>query len=112
MASYDSFERVRTSPTLLLLGTTVVLFTAYALVHTFFLRRISPDAPPAVRDNYPLTGAWGFWNRRWEFFQNACSRSSTGNFSFHAGSHHLIGLSGEKARQVFFDSRELGFEEG
>jgi len=112
MAIYDCFERVKTSPTLLLLGTTVGLFTVYVLVHTFFLRRISPDAPPEVRANYPLTGAWGFWNRRWEFFQNARGRSSTGNFSFHAGPHHLVGLSGEKSRQLFFDSRELGFAEG
>jgi hypothetical protein len=111
MAVYECFERVKTSPTLLLLGT-VVLFTAYVLVHTFFLRRISPDAPPEIGANYPLTGAWGFWNRRWDFFKNASSRSSTGNFSFHAGSHHLVGLSGQKSRQIFFDSRELDFEEG
>jgi hypothetical protein len=112
MANYEIFERVKMSPTLLLLGATVVSFTAYVLLHTFFLRRIAPDAPLEVRANYPLTGAWGFWNRRWEFFQKACARSSTGNFSFHAGSHHLVGLSGGKSRQIFFDSRDLGFSEG
>ncbi|ORY18132.1 cytochrome P450 6A1 [Clohesyomyces aquaticus] len=94
-----------------LLASTTVLFTAYIIVHSY-LRRIPANAPPTIGEDLPLTGAFGFWTRRWDFFRNARDRSPTGNFSFHAGSHQVVGISGDKARQLFFESRDLGFAEG
>jgi len=40
------------------------------------------------------------------------AKSKTGNFSFHAGPNTIVALSGDKGRQLFFDSKELGFAEG
>ena len=111
MAVID-IERVTTSPTLFLATTSTILFVAYVLVHTFFLRRLPPNAPPAVSGNFPLTGATGFWSRRWDFYRRARAHASTGNFSFHAGPNTIVGLSGEKGRRLFFESKELGFAEG
>lgn len=111
MALFDSLERVSTSPTVFLLVSTTVLFTAYVLVVTY-LRRIPANAPPVASDDFPLTGAVRFWTKRWEWFQQTRLHTPTGNFTFHAGPNTLVALSGEKGRRLFFESRDLGFAEG
>ncbi|KAF2184121.1 cytochrome P450 [Zopfia rhizophila CBS 207.26] len=111
MSVFDYIERVTTSPTLFLLVAATVLLTAYAVLHSYF-RRLPSNAPPTVSDDLPITGAFGFWTRRWDFFRNARAHTSTGNFSFHAGPHTVVGLSGDKGRQLFFESRDLGLAEG
>lgn len=112
MALLDFVQRITTSPTLALLFGVAVFFTIYNIVHTFFIRRIPANAPPVVRDNFPITGAWAFWTRRWDWYRQQMRRSNTGNFSFHAGPNTIIGLSGDKGRQLFFESKDLGFGEG
>ncbi|KAF2464350.1 cytochrome P450 6A1 [Lindgomyces ingoldianus] len=111
MALLDTLDRQTSSPIVLLLVSTTVLFTTYVLLHTYF-RRVPSNAPPVVSENFPLTGAIAFWTRRWDFFRNARDHAAGGNFSFHAGPNTIIGLSGDKGRQLFFDSRDLGFGEG
>lgn len=71
-----------------------------------------PKAPKVARHNYPIVGALGFFTERWTFCQRAIADSPTGNFSFHLGKHPIIGVSGEEARKVFFDNRQLSFAEG
>ena len=75
-------------------------------------RKLPHKAPRSVKNNFPFTGALGFWTKRWEFYTAAIKHSHTGNFSFHVGSNLLIGLSGEKSRRVFFETRELDLDEG
>lgn len=77
-----------------------------------YSHEISRNAPPVVKGNLPLSGAWGFWGARWEWCRSVRDWSPTGNYSFHVGRHHVIGLSGDEGRQVFFDSKELGLTEG
>ncbi|KAF2263282.1 cytochrome P450 6A1 [Lojkania enalia] len=110
MAVLASLGRITTSPAIILISLTV-LFTVYVLWHTYW-RQIPENAPPAVSDNLPLTGALGFWTRRWDFYTYHRDRAPTGNFSFHAGPNHIVALSGDKGRSLFFESRELGFAEG
>jgi hypothetical protein len=88
-----------------------VPFTIYAL---FFSSRYEfpSKAPKLVDEGWPLLGALRFFTARWEFFQHARSHSPSGNFSFRLGKYPLIGLTGEKGRQVFFENRDLGFAEG
>jgi sterol 14-demethylase len=69
-------------------------------------------APPRVKEGYPLLGAFRFFTARWEFFQHSRAQAPSGNFSFFLGKHPVIGLTGDKARKLFFESRELGFAEG
>ena len=112
MAVPDVLNRVTASPTLLLFVSTAVLLAAYTIVHTFFIRRLPPNAPAEVGDNFPIAGAFGFWTERWTWFRRRRDQSKTGNFSFHAGPNTIVGLSGDKGRQLFFDSKDLGFAEG
>lgn len=89
-----------------------VLLVAYTIAHTFFIRRLPPNAPPEVSDNIPISGAIGFWTERWSWFRRRRDQSKSGNFSFHAGPNTIVALSGDKGRQLFFDSKDLGFAEG
>ncbi|KAL5115343.1 hypothetical protein ACEQ8H_006788 [Pleosporales sp. CAS-2024a] len=112
MARFDFVQPITTSPTLALLGACAVFTALYAIVHTLFLRRFPSNAPPVVPDNYPIIGATSFWTRRWDWYQQCMRQSKTGNFSFHAGPNKVVGLSGQSARQFFFESKDLSFAEG
>ncbi len=112
MASLHLFDRLPLSPTLLVLVSSAVVSLVYVLLQTFFLRRLHPDAPPQVSDDFPITGPPRWWTQRWEWWQKSRNASSTRNFSFHAGGHTVIGLSGARGRKIFFESKQLGFNEG
>ncbi|KAH9861690.1 hypothetical protein J1614_011443 [Plenodomus biglobosus] len=112
MALSRLFDRITSSYTLTLLAAFVVLSVLFVIIHTLFLRRIPSNAPPTVSDDAPIVGAIGFWTERWSWFERQRNASKTGNFSWHAGAHTILGLSGDKSRQVFFESKELGFKEG
>ena len=111
MSVFDTIERVTTSPTLFLLVSSLVLSAAYVILHTWF-RRLPANAPPAVSDDFPITGAIRFWTKRWDFVRRARDQTSTGNFSFHAGPNTIVALNGDAGRKLFFESRDLGFQEG
>ncbi|KAF2846683.1 cytochrome P450 [Plenodomus tracheiphilus IPT5] len=105
-------DRIASSYTLTLLAGCIVLSVVFIVIHTLFLRRIPKNAPPTVSDDVPIVGAIGFWTERWTWFQRKRDTSTTGNFSWHAGAHTIIGLSGDRGRQVFFETKGLGFKEG
>jgi len=96
---------------LLLVGF-AIFFSIYTVVHTFFIRRIPANAPPEARNNFPVTGAVGFWTKRWDWYRQRRDEAATGNFSFHAGPNTIVGLSGDAGRKLFFESKDLGFSEG
>jgi sterol 14-demethylase len=111
MALLDIVGGVLRSPTLLLLLSAAVILV-FVVVHTFFIRKLPTNAPHVASDNYPLTGPWGFWTERWDWYRRQRDQSATGNFSFHAGPNTIVALAGEEGRKLFFESRELGFAEG
>jgi hypothetical protein len=111
MGLLTSFERVNMSPTLIVTTSLVAWFT-YVVVHALFLRKLPQNAPPIAMGNYPVLGAVRFWTDRWGFIKDARRRSPTGNFSFYAGSNLIVGLSGQKGRRLFYETRELTLEEG
>lgn len=92
----------------------ILLVTILPVYHLLriYSHAILKNAPPVVKGNLPLSGAWGFWGARWDWCKAVRDWSSTGNYSFHVGRHHVVGLSGDAGRQVFFDSKELGLVEG
>jgi cytochrome P450 len=112
MALLNTIDCVSNAPTLFLLVGSASCFTIYAVLHTFFIRQLPPNAPQEVPDNYPIAGAFGFWTKRWDWFRMRRDQANTGNFSFHAGPNTIVGLSGDKGRQLFYDSKDLGFGEG
>lgn len=46
------------------------------------------------------------------FWKGSRDESKTGNFSFWLGSRHVVGVTGEAARKVFFDHPQLEFVQG
>ncbi|USP78667.1 CypX Cytochrome P450 [Curvularia clavata] len=112
MAVLDFVQPISTSPVLALVSGSAALFVIFVIVHTFAIRRLPSNAPPEVPDNYPITGAWAFWTRRWDWYRQRKSESKTGNFSFHAGPHTVVALSGDQARQLYFECKNLNFVEG
>ncbi|KAI4659298.1 uncharacterized protein J4E78_005725 [Alternaria triticimaculans] len=77
-----------------------------------YSHRVPKNAPPQVKDDLAVVGALGFWTRRWEWWSERRDQSKTGTFSFHAGPNMIVALSGDKGRQLFFESKDLGFTEG
>ncbi|TQN66212.1 Obtusifoliol 14-alpha demethylase [Colletotrichum shisoi] len=97
----------------LLLLASVPLFGIYVAVYTLSRRVPWPaNAPPIALDNYPITGSWGFWGRRWSWHRRQRDATPSGNFAFHAGPNTIVGLSGDAGRRLFFESKDLGFGEG
>lgn len=90
----------------------VLSLAGYSFLKPLLFRRIHPNAPPLVQDNSLIVGAHGFWGKRWSWFKQSSDASQTGSFSFHAGGHFVVGVSGDKAREWFFNSRELDFNQG
>lgn len=74
--------------------------------------QFSTKSPKPVSGGFPILGAVRFFTARLDFFRHAQAEAPTGNFSFFLGKHPIVGLSGDKARSLFFESRELGFAEG
>lgn len=89
----------------------VFLIPVYQLLR-LYSHHVPKNAPPVVKGDMPFSGAWGFWGARWDWCKGVRDLSRSGNYSFHVGRHHVIGLSGDEGRQVFFESKELGLVEG
>jgi hypothetical protein len=70
------------------------------------------SSPKPTSTNRPIIGDIGFFTARWTWWNKSVAQSSTGNFSYHLGKHAIVGVSGEKGRKLFFDSKDLGFSEG
>lgn len=88
---------------------TLAVFTAYLFINN---RRVPGKAPPLVKGELPFTGPLKYWTKRWEFFQEAARYSSTGQFSFHVGQHHVVGVTGDEARKVFLESKDFNMSAG
>jgi sterol 14-demethylase len=90
-------------------GLLVLACVGYYLFHK---PPFHPKAPPLVTDATPLIGSISFFQERWFFWQRATSRSNTGNFTFWAGQHPVVGMSGAEGRKIFLDDKRLNFAEG
>lgn len=71
-----------------------------------------PRGTPKLTREWPIVGALGFFTRRKTFFEEAVRQSPTTNFSTYVGKYQVVGLSGPEARKVFFENKDLGFNEG
>lgn len=69
-------------------------------------------APPLLKEDWPLVGTFRFFNGRWDFFKEAIAQSASGSFSFHVGTKHVVGISGDAARKFFYESKDLHFNDG
>jgi cytochrome P450 len=112
MALLDVLDRFADIKTTLLFAIVVLVLTAYASGSLSYSHRVPTNAPPQVKDDLPVIGALGFWTRRWDWWSERRDQSKTGTFSFHAGPNMIVALSGDKGRQLFFESKDLGFGEG
>ncbi|RYN46811.1 hypothetical protein AA0114_g8053 [Alternaria tenuissima] len=110
MALFNVLDQFVDTKTILLCLVVVLVLTTTILLP--YSHRIPADAPPQVSDDLPVVGALGFWTQRWNWWSERRDQSKTGTFSFHVGPNMVVALSGDKGRQVFFESKDLGFGEG
>jgi len=80
------------------------------LISSIFFSSI--NAPKRVTWGYPFFGTYEFFTARWDLFRHSSLLTSSGNFTFFIGPHQIVGLSGDKGRETFFESRDLSFNEG
>lgn len=97
---------------------TPVIFTVFAVAVAIIIFILispsssNPKAPRRVSYGYPLIGNYEFFTARWDLFRKSSILTSSGNFTFFLGPHQIVGLSGDKGRETFFESRDLNFPEG
>lgn len=83
------------------------------LLYFTYSPHIPSGSPKRVKfGEWPIVGAWDFFSRRKEFFDEAIAKSTTGQFSFGVGKYHVIGLSGTEGRKKFLETKELSFTDG
>lgn len=85
---------------------------ASSLLYLFSRPSIAKTAPKLTTEQWPIIGAMQFFSERYDWFTRQTRHSGTGNFSFYVGDKSVVGVSGEHARRVFYDSRSLAFAEG
>jgi hypothetical protein len=88
------------------------ILAAVIVIIIFKLIPSTSNAPKRVSWGYPLFGTYEFFTARWDLFRQSSLLTSSGNFTFFIGPHQIVGLSGDKGRETFFENRELGFNEG
>jgi sterol 14-demethylase len=92
---------------------TIIAAAVAIIVFRFvFSSSSSPNAPKRVGWGYPFVGTYEFFNARWDLFRQSSLLTASGNFTFFIGPHQVVGLSGDKGRETFFESRDLSFSEG
>ncbi|TRX92724.1 hypothetical protein FHL15_006398 [Xylaria flabelliformis] len=90
----------------------LLVTTAVTLLFQVFWRPALPKNAPKwyKKGDWPILGALEFYyGRRSDFMKEALRDSKTGNFSFYIGKKHLVGVSGDEGRKLFFDSKDLNF---
>jgi hypothetical protein len=109
----QDFLHLGSSSTILHVSIAILLLCTVGCVLLYPKRAALPaNAPPRVNEGWPILGAMRFFTARWDFFRQSREQSPTGNFSFHIGAYNIVGLSGDKGRQVFFEHKGLSFNEG
>ena len=71
-----------------------------------------PKTPRLASESWPIIGSMQFFTERWSFFERQVARSQTGNFSFYAGDKPVVGISGDHARKLFFESKTMSLSDG
>lgn len=112
MALSDVIGDFSEPKTLLFLLLPLAVFYTYNTLYQSYAHKVPANAPPQVDDDSSVTGASGWFTRRWDWCREKRDQSKTGNFSFHAGPRMIVGVSGEKGRRAFFESKDLSFSKG
>lgn len=110
MALSNLLEGSAGSQLVTVLSVCLGLFAAYLYLRPSIA--IPRGSPPLLKEDWPLIGTFRFFTARWDFFREGIANSDTGNFSFHVGNKHAIGVSGDEGRKFFFESKDLDFASG
>ncbi|KAJ9605934.1 hypothetical protein H2200_009783 [Cladophialophora chaetospira] len=70
--------------------------------------KVHDKSPPFTLDTSPIIGSLGFLTRQWSFWKSA-TNGLTQNFSFRLGTRHVVGITGQAARKMFYDNPNLCF---
>ncbi|KAK5134759.1 hypothetical protein LTR08_006134 [Meristemomyces frigidus] len=97
--------------TIAILAGSVAIF-ASVLLYLSGKPALSKNAPTLTTEAWPVIGSLQFFTKRWDFMQRSMAKSETGNFTFYAGQHQVVGITGEEARKVFLESKQLDLSEG
>ncbi|KAH6722844.1 putative cytochrome P450 [Leptodontidium sp. MPI-SDFR-AT-0119] len=88
-----------------------------------FTPRVKKGSPQFTKEKYPVIGSYKFFTHKWfvafvlglpqrTFWKSALLGSKTGNFSFWLGKNHVVGVSGEAARKMYLDHRDMDHIKG
>ncbi|KAJ7168194.1 cytochrome P450 [Mycena crocata] len=60
----------------------------------------------------PILSAWLFFTKRYDFMFDTFKRTGEKMFRFRVLQHHVVALSGEEGRKIFFSEKNFDMEEG
>ena len=81
-------------------------------LYLFHCQSFPQRAPKLASESWPIIGSMQFFTERWSFFERQVALSQTGNFSFYAGDKPVVGISGDHARKLFFESKTMSLSDG
>ncbi|KAG6358768.1 hypothetical protein INS49_012287 [Diaporthe citri] len=93
------------------LSTLAAVFLGF-LAFLSYTPTIHEKSPKFTSHTSPFIGSFGFGTDPWNFWKGSRDESKTGNFSFWLGSRHIVGVTGEAARKMFFDHPQMEFVQG
>ena len=131
MTSMDLNSQDVQSPVSLGLAGFMATFISF-LAYLSYTPRVHKKSPAFTSDTVPFIGSWRFFTHKlWvvpffpchenilalttrsrDFWRNSVRMSKTGNFSFWLGKNHIVGVSGEAARKMYLESRDLDLIKG
>jgi len=126
---FQNTSEPSTDPLLTTITTFIVATLAVALYSIFFLQTNTDGKIHDLR-GIPFVTAWTFFTKRWDFIRGHFERTGGEMFRFRVlhvrcldflpelfnlgllPQHRVIALSGEKARKIFFDDKNLDLPQG
>ncbi|KAJ7118719.1 cytochrome P450 [Mycena epipterygia] len=95
---------------------TTILFSAIVIIFGILSARSNcrPEESSRIYDlgGYPILSAWFFFTKRYDFMCDTFKRTGQKMFRFRVLQHHVVALSGEEGRKVFFSEKNFNMEEG
>ncbi|KAF8852512.1 putative cytochrome P450 [Acephala macrosclerotiorum] len=95
-----------------IMSTSFIAIFASFLVYLSYTPKVDKRAPAFTSEAVPFIGSWNFFTQKMGFWKRSMAKSKTGNFSFWLGKNHIVGVSGEAARKMYLDSRNLHLIKG
>ncbi|KAJ7197142.1 cytochrome P450 [Mycena pura] len=92
---------------------TIALLSVLAVIGLLSARSKRTDSSKIYDlGGFPMLSAWFFFSQRYDFMCSTFKRTGQKMFRFRVLQHHVVALSGDEGRKVFFTEKNFNMAEG